>query len=454
MDRAALATSLLGIVGREHLLEDPEVRAGYERDWTGRFGAPSAFVVRPADASQVVAVVRACIGAGAAIVPQGGNTGLVGGGVPRGGEVLLSLRRLDGVELVDGGSGGLVAGAGATLAAVQRAASAAGFAFGVDIGPRESCTIGGMIATNAGGLHVVRHGTMAAQVIGIEAVLADGSIVGRVPALPKDNAGYRLGATLAGSEGTLGVVVRAHLRLVPADEERAVALVGFADAERAMAAVESLRRSLPSLAAVEILFREALALGAAHAGMASPLPAECGAALLVECAGARGVSGELGVAVESLGGPVLGTAFASGAAGARLWRLRESVPEAIAREGVPHKMDVSLPLGRIPGFEREVRTLVTSLAPGARTVLFGHAADGNLHVNVLGLPPDDESVDDAVLDLVARSGGSIAAEHGIGVAKVAALARSGRPADLAAMRALKRALDPGGLLNPGVVLSS
>ena len=452
MDRDALAAALVDVVGPENLLDDPDLRAGYERDWTGRFGAASALVVRPADAAEVAAVVRACAEAGAAVVPQGGNTGLVGGGVPRGGEVLLSLKRLARVEAIDGGSGGLVAGAGATLADVQRAARAAGFAFGVDIGPREACTIGGMIATNAGGLHVVRHGSMAAQVVGIEAVLSDGSTVGRVPALPKDNAGYHLGAMLAGSEGTLGIVVLAHLRLVPADEERAAALLGFEDSQAAMTAVASLRRVLPSLAALELLFREAVDLAAVHARMAAPLPGSCGAALLVECAGARGVAGELAAAVESLGEAVRHAAFAQGAAVARLWRLREAVPEAIARAGVPHKMDVSLPLAGIPAFEREVRSLVDRLAPGARTVLFGHAADGNLHVNVLGPPPGDDTVDEAVLDLAARSGGSIAAEHGIGVAKVAALARNGRAADLAAMRALKRAMDPRGILNPGVVL--
>ncbi|MFM7736125.1 MAG: FAD-binding oxidoreductase [Alphaproteobacteria bacterium] len=448
----SLGESLARVVGREHLLEDAETRAGYERDWTGRFGGRAAFVVRPADAAQVASVVQVCAGAGVAIVPQGGNSGLVGGGVPRGGEVLLSLRRLSGVDLVDGGACGVVTGAGATLAAVQRAASSAGFAFGVDIGPRDSCTIGGMIATNAGGMHVVRHGAMAAQVIGVEAVLADGSLVGRVPALPKDNAGYHLGAMLSGSEGTLGVVVRAHLRLVPADRERAAALVGLADAERAVSAVTGLRRALPSLSAIEILFPEALELAAAHVGAKAPLPPGCEVALLVECAGASGVARELAGGVDLLGDLVAGSVFAEGASVARLWRLREAVPEALAREGVPHKMDVSLPLARIPAFAREARSLVASLAPGARTVLFGHAADGNLHVNVLGLPPDDDTVDDAVLDLAARSGGSIAAEHGIGVAKVAALARVGRAADLAAMKALKRAFDPRGILNPGAVL--
>lgn len=448
----ALRDALLRAVGREHLLEDPELRASHERDWTGRFGGSAACVVRPADATEVAEVVRACAAAGAAIVPQGGNTGLVGGGVPRGGEVVLSLRRLDAVEAVEDGSGGILAGAGATLVAVQRAATGAGFAFGVDIGPRDSCTIGGMIATNAGGMHVVRHGSMAAQVIGVEAVLADGTTVGRVPALEKDNAGYRLGAMLAGSEGTLGIVVRAHLRLVAAEPERAAALLGVADAARAMTAVGALRRELPSLAAIEILFPEALAMAVARTGTDAPLPPACGAALLVECTGPRGVATRLARCVESMGDAVLGAAFAEGAAVARLWRLREAVPEAIAHEGVPHKMDVSLPLGQVAAFEREVRSLVASLAPGARSILFGHAADGNLHVNVLGLPPDDESVDEAVLDLASRLGGSIAAEHGIGVAKVVALARTGRPDDLAAMRALKRAMDPRGLLNPGVVL--
>ncbi|MEY4950745.1 MAG: hypothetical protein RL698_2956 [Pseudomonadota bacterium] len=453
MDRSSLGAALERIVGAGHVFADPDRCAGYEVDWTGRWRGRAAFVVRPADSAEVAAVVRACAAAGGAIVPQGGNTGLVGGSVPRGGEVLLSLRRLDGIEPVDGGSGGLVAGAGATLADVRRAAAAAGFGFGVDIAPRDSCTVGGMIATNAGGMHVVRHGMMAEQVVGIEAVLADGSLVGRVPALLKDNAGYRIGALLVGSEGTLGIVVRAHLRLVAVPAARAAALVAFDDAASAIVAIAELRRRLPSLSALEILFREALDLALDATGGSRPFARDCGGALLVECAGADGVDEELASALAALGEASRDAVFASGAAVGRLWLLREVVPEAIARLGVPHKMDVSLPLAAIPGFARAVRERIEAIAPGSRTILFGHGADGNLHVNVLGLAPGDDRVDEAVLDLAAAAGGSIAAEHGIGVAKVAALARSAEPARLAAMGLLKRSLDPGGLLNPGVILA-
>jgi FAD/FMN-containing dehydrogenase len=335
----------------------------------------------------------------------------------------------------------------------RRRRTRAGFAFGVDIAPRASCTIGGMIATNAGGVHVVRDGMMASQVIGLEAVLADGRIVGRVPGLRKDNAGYHLAALLAGSEGTLAVITRAHLRLIAARPERAAALIAVADAGAAMEVVASLRVRLPSLVAAEILFAEAVALQSRH-GAASPLARTGGAVLLIECAGTSSPLDELADGIAGLGALALETAIASDAATvARLWRLRDGVPEAIRACGIAHKIDVALPLERIPEFERRVRRLVGDLAPGAELILFGHAGDGNLHVNVLGLAPEDDGVDEAVLRLVADLGGSIAAEHGVGVAKVAALAAMGNPADLAAMRAVKRALDPSGLLNPGVVLA-
>jgi len=431
---------------------DPDVVASFEEDWTGRWRGRAACVVRPRSTDEVVAVVRACAAHGVAIVPQGGNTGLVGGSVPRAGEVVLSLRRLDAVEPVDAAAAEIVVGAGATLAAVQSVARAAGLEFAVDIAPRASCTIGGMIATNAGGAHVIRFGMMAEQVIGVEAVCADGSVVGRVPDLRKNNAGYHLGALLAGSEGTLAVITRAHLRLVPALPERAVALVGVPGAAEAVQAIAALRR-LPSLVALEIAFAEAIDLACRFARTECPLSAGFGAALLAECAGRTSPLEELADAVTALGALALDAAVATDASGiARLWALREGIPDAIRAEGVPHKLDVAVPVARIPEFERAVRERVASLAPGARVVVFGHAGDGNLHVNVLGLAADDEAVDDAVLRLAADLGGSIAAEHGVGVAKVRALALTRSAADRAALRSLKRAFDPAGLLNPGVAV--
>lgn len=454
MDDPALRAALVAAVGAAHVIDDPEITASWETDWTGRWSGRARFVVRPGDTAEVAGVVAACAAAGAPIVAQGGNTGLVGGGVPRGGEVLLSTRRLDALALVDGGAGGIVAGAGATLASVQRAAADAGFAFGVDITPRGSCTIGGMIATNAGGAQVVRHGMMAAQVVAIEAVGADGAVLGRVPAPRKDNAGYPLAALLAGSEGTLAIVTRAHLALVPTLDARAGALLGFADPAAATAAIPRLRRDLPSLLALEVLFAEALDLACAAAGGARPLRDDCAVALLVECAGRTSPREELTGALAGLGDLLGEAAIAEGGALARLRGIREGVPEAIRARGVPRKMDVSIPPGALAAFAGRARELVAALAPGAETILFGHAADGNLHVNVLGAGERADRVEDAVLDLAATLGGSIAAEHGIGVAKVAALARTRPAAELRAMRALKDALDPRGLLNPGVVLAA
>jgi len=451
---AALRADLARVLDERDVLTDPEVKASYETDWTGRFHGAAAAVVRPRDGAQVAAVLRACGDAGIAVVPQGGNTGLVGGGVPRGGEVVLSTAGLAGECNVDRAAGEVVVGAGATLARVQSAAREAGFDFGVDIAPRDSCTIGGMIATNAGGVHVIRHGMMAEQVIGVEAVLADGVLVGRVPALRKDNAGYHLTRLLAGSEGTLGVITRAHLRLTPAMPGRAVALLGLDDAAAALEVMHRVRASLPSLSSLEIVFRECVDLVVEKIGLPPPLDPPAPVVLLVECAARTSPLDELAGAIEACADFVRSSAVADDAAGVRrLWRYRESVSEAIAASGIPHKLDVAVPLASLPAFVERVRERVAALAPGSRVAVFGHAGDGNLHVNVLGLEPSDERVDHEVLRLAADVGGTIAAEHGVGVAKAADLALVRSPGELAAMRAVKNALDPRGVLNPGVIFA-
>ncbi|HLM51059.1 MAG TPA: FAD-binding oxidoreductase [Solirubrobacteraceae bacterium] len=432
-----LESTLAAVTGDDHVLTDPDLRAPYETDWTGRFGGPARCVVRPADAAQVASVLAACAAAGAAVVPQGGNTGLVGGGVPgpQGGPVVLSLRRLDALGPVDGAAGEVAAGAGVTLAALQRAARDAGWAFGVDLAARDTATVGGLVATDAGGLHGVRHGTMADQLLGLEAVLADGRRLA-----PGPRGGYDLTRLLAGSEGTLAVVTAARLRLVPRLDARATALVGCADPGAAMDVVARLRASLPDLEAVELLDAAALAV----TGAPVPLRAPAGAALLVECAARRDPTDGLAGALDAAGEVVVAADAAQRAA---LWRLREGVPEAIAALGVPHKLDVGLPAAAIAPF---LADLPGVLPTGARAIVFGHAAVGTLHVNVLGPAPADEDADDAVLDLVAAHGGSIAAEHGVGRAKARRLARTGDPDELAVMRAVREALDPRRLLNPGV----
>jgi FAD/FMN-containing dehydrogenase len=446
-----LVSRLGEIVGPSHCLTDPDLRASYETDFTRRWSGSSTAVVRPGTPDEVAAVLRACVDAGIGVVPQGGNTGLVGGSVPRDGEVVLSLLRLGTVEEIDADAGEMTVGAGVTLAAAQSAARAAGWEVGVDFGARETATIGGMVATNAGGVNVLRHGPMRRQVGGFEAALADGSVLRRLPGMPKDNTGYDLGGLLAGSEGTLAVLTRVRLRLVPRLAHRAVGVVGFDNAADAVAASGRLRRELGSILALEFFTDDGLELVVRHASVAPPFAERRPAYLLVEAGSDEGdPTDELAAALESIGAG--DAAIATDSAGRhRLWQLRERHTEAMNAEGVPHKLDVSVPLGRYAELLRRAPEAVRGVDPGARTIVYGHVADGNLHVNVLGPDPDDERVDDAVFELVLELGGSVSAEHGIGVAKVNWLVRDRGIEAVAAMRAIKRALDPSGILNPGVL---
>jgi len=448
-----LLTALADIVGPRHVLTEAGVTAGYTVDWTGRFRGATRAVVRPGTTAEVAGVLDRCRRAGAAVVPQGGNTGLVGGSVPLHGEVVLSLRRLGEVGAVDTLAGQLTAGAGATLAAVQAQATAAGLAFGVDLGARDSATVGGMVATNAGGLRVLRYGAMRAQVLGVEAVLADGSVVEHLGGLVKDNTGYDLAGLLCGSEGTLGVVTAVRVRLVPAFARRVAALLAFPGAVEALEAVAVLRGALPSLEAAELFFGDGVALVGDTLGVPAPFAVAHDAYVLVECADHADPTPALAAAVDALAAPPADVAVADDAPRRRdLWRHREGHTEALNLVGPPVKLDVTLPAQGLAAFVPAVRVAVAAVAPGARTFLFGHAADGNLHVNVVGVEPDDRAVEDAVLRLVASMGGSISAEHGVGTAKRPWLHLNRSEAELAAFRAIKRALDPDGILNPNVLL--
>ncbi len=453
MDPAVL-DALGEVVGRRALLTDPELTAPYGRDWTGRFvGRPPA-VVRPASTEEVAAVVSTCAEHGVAVVPQGGNTGLVGGSVPLAGEVVLSCTRLRPGPEVDAAAGQVTVGAGTSIASLQGAARAEGWEYGVDLAARGTASVGGTIATNAGGLHVLRHGATRAQLLGVEAVLGDGSVVSHLGGLLKDNTGYDLAGLLCGSEGTLGVVTAARLRLVPPHPERVVALLAFDDLVSCTDAVATLRRDLGPVDAVELFLGDGLALVCRELGLARPFAADHTAYLVVEAAARHDPLDELAEVVEALPG-VADAAVAGTAEPARreaLWRYREEHTEAINRLGPPHKLDVTLPHGALVDFLEGVPGVVEAAAPGARTWLFGHAADGNVHVNVTGVAPDDEAVDDAVLRRVAELGGSISAEHGIGTAKRRWLTLNRTGSELAAMAAVKRALDPAGILNPNVLL--
>jgi FAD/FMN-containing dehydrogenase len=386
------------------------------------------------------------------VVPQGGNTGLVGGGVPRGGEVVVSTRRLTAVLSLDATAREVVAGAGITLAALNAQLSAHGLRIGVDLASRESATIGGMVATNAGGINVLRHGMMRAQVAGLEVVLADGSIIDRLSGLKRDNTGYDLPGLLAGSEGTLGVISRVRLRCVPVYARRSVALLGAPSMEQAILVAKHVQSSVSSLNAAECFFARGLQLVRRHAGLSGPFARDYPVYVLLETASDGDTSEALASALSAFDLPdaVLETE-AQGRA--RLWAFRERHTEAINAEGVPHKLDVALPPGRLAEFAARVQRVATAADPAADVVLFGHIADGNLHVNILGLDADDECVDDAVLRLVAEMGGSISAEHGIGIAKRDWLSLTRGLADIAAMRAIKHAMDPAGILNPGVIFT-
>ena len=445
-----MVEALTAVVGARHVLVDPELTGAYTTDWTGRFRGAAAAVVRPADTDEVAAVVRTCAAHGTSIVVQGGNTGLVGGAVSAADQVVVNLQRLDAVTDVDPSTGQLTAGAGVTIARLHDAARDAGWDYGVDFGARDSATVGGSIATNAGGIRLLRHGDTRRQLLGVEAVMADGSVISHLSGLEKDNTGYHLAGLLCGSEGTLGIVTAARLRLVAGTDERVVALLAFADVTTAVEAAWTLRHDLPTLDAAELFLADGLDLVCRSLDLRRPFPEHHAAYLLVEAAGTSDPTAELAAAIDRLGAADVAVAT-DARRRAELWRYREAHTEAINTVGAPHKLDVTLPAPVLAAFFDEVVEAVRTVAPDARTWLFGHAADGNIHVNITGVDPADETVDDAVLQLVAARGGSISAEHGIGTAKRRWLHLARSPAELAAMRAIKQALDPSDLLNPAVL---
>jgi FAD/FMN-containing dehydrogenase len=425
---------------------DADVRAGYEEDWLRKYHGVSRCVVRPGTAEEVAAVVGLCAASGVAVVPQGGNTGLVGGSVPRGGEVLLSTRRLTELGPVDTAAMQVTAGAGVTIEALQQHARASGLDFAVDWSARSSATVGGAVSTNAGGSRVVRFGTMRSQVLGVQVALADGSLVTQLGGLPKETAGPPLHTLMVGSEGTLGVVTAVRLRLVPWYREHASALVAC---DSIAAAVELLAelRVMPSLDAVELMLPEAIRLACEYLDVAPPLPLSGAAAfVMIDCGAHHDPTDELARALSAHHG-----VLALGLKRDQLYCIRDHVTIAIGAKGVPLKMDVAVPVDRLPELVDRVRA-VTDSVDGAELVVFGHLAEGNLHVNVLGAGEHSERVMEAVFATALELGGTISAEHGIGVAKAAWMERLKGTAAVAAMRAVKRALDPQGILNPGVLL--
>jgi FAD/FMN-containing dehydrogenase len=451
-----LLADLADITGSDHVLTDPGVIGGYTTDWTRRYSGPARCVVRPASAEEVAGVVLACARHGVPIVPQGGNTGLVAGGVPYRGNpaaigVVLSARRLTRLDPVEVLSGQVTAGAGVTIANLREHATRAGFEYGVSLASRQSATVGGTIATNAGGVQGIRYGGTRAQVLGVEAVLANGSVVSRLGGILADNTGYDLAQLMVGSEGTLGVITAARLRLWPAEPPVLTVLAGVGGIAEAVALQAVIRAAVPGIRAVEYFEAPGLALVREHTGLPAPLPEDYPAYLLTEVSGSPENAEDY--AERLVVSPQLESASVAVDASGReaLWAYRERHTESISAAGIPHKLDVAMPLSQLPGFRAELDELIAKL--DARAIVFGHIGVGNVHVNVLGPDPEDQAVDEAVLGLAAAHGGTISAEHGIGHAKAALLYLSRTPAEIAAMRAVKSAMDPAGILNPGVLLA-
>lgn len=448
----SFARLLRDIVGPDHVVDDPGITERYRRDWTGRFDAPATLAVRPGSSAEVSEVVRTCRDHGVAIVPQGGNTGLVGGSVPLDGELVVSTERLSGIESVTAHAGVLTAGAGTTITEVHRGSRAAGWDYGVNLASRDSATLGGTIATNAGGTRVVRYGDTRRQVVGVEFVTGTGAIVSNIGGTLRDNTGFHLPSIVAGSEGTLGLVTRAALRLVPRLGHRTTALLRFADPRDAIESAEAVRGALPAVESVELFFAEGVALVCSSFGLPTPFPVVDGGYVLVEVAGSTDLTDELAAVVGSLPAVADAAVAEDPTAGARLWRYRELHTEAISTVGIPHKLDVAVPPGALSELVARVDGEITAVDPAARVWLFGHGGESALHVNITGVAPDDDRVDEAVLRLVVSLGGSISAEHGIGRAKRDWMEAAHDRSTIELFTRIKSAFDPDGIMNPAVLV--
>lgn len=444
-----LTERLAAIVGAGYVTTDSDVLAGRSVDHTGRYRGRASVLVRPGNSDEVAAVLRACRDAQAYVTVQGGRTSLVAGTVPENDDVLLSTERLTEMGAVDTVDRRIRVGAGVTLAAVQRAASAAGLVFGVDLAARDSATVGGMASTNAGGLRTVRYGNMGEQVLGLDVALPDGSVVHRHSQVRRDNTGYDLASLFVGAEGTLGVITGLDLRLHPVPTHRVTAVCGFADLD---ALVEAGRefRDIGGIAALELIDARASALTAEHLGV--PAPVDGPWQLLIELAGDTDQTERLADALDGAalcGEPAVGVDVN---AQQRLWQVRESVADVLGLFGPPLKFDVSLPLSAIQGFATAAGELVAEHAPDAIPVLFGHIGEGNLHLNVLRCALEAErGLYTAMMALIADCGGNVSSEHGVGSRKRDYLSMSRTETDIAAMRSVKAAFDPSGYLNPAVL---
>ena len=430
--------ALRDILG-DRLLTDPDMCAGFAVDWTGRYSGPVLAVARPNTTDEVADILRICNDQQVPVVPQGGNTGLVGGSVPQQPSVVLSTRGLTELGDIDPVTKQVTVGAGVTLAALQAHARAAGLEYGVDLGARDSATIGGTVATNAGGINVIAYGMTRKHVVGIEAVLANGDVVSSLRGLAKDNTGYDLPQLFCGSEGTLGVITKVRVQLQPAWTDTTTAMLGVGTYAEAVGIMQRIADSGARIKAAEIFDWFGVELGSRHTATIPPLMERSALVLLMEYSGDVVLPDHAVVAADTRDRK-------------RLWTLRESLPELMSREGVVHKLDVAVTPGLLDELAERIHEILQADSVQSR-LLFGHLLDGNLHIAFVGPELDDTVLQDALLAVVAELRGTISAEHGVGVQKSHALSLSRSPAEIAAMRAIKRALDPQGILNPGVLFA-
>lgn len=470
-DTRAFLYRLGQIVGPANVLTDSAALAPALTDWRGRYHGRALGMVLPATTAEVAAVVAACRDARVPMVPQGGNTGLVGGATPddSGRAVIIGLRRLRRIREVDAGNNTLTAEAGCLLADVQAAAADADRLFPLSLASEGSCTIGGNLATNAGGVQVLRYGNARELCMGLEVVLPDGTVLEALRGLRKDNTGLDLKQLFIGAEGTLGLITAAVLKLFPRPTASATAWLALPDAAAAIDVLcEAQARFGSRVTACEMLSRPVLDLVFQHfSDLRDPLPGRLPWVLLLELSDG-GNDSELRDALsefigEKLGGAVSDAAIAQSAAQARsFWRLRETAPEAEKREGISIKHDVSVPVSRVPEFLALAAASLPKAFPGARILAFGHVGDGNLHYNVCHEQAEENAafiarqpeVNRHLYDIVHALGGSISAEHGIGQLKRDLLPRYKTPVELALMRQVKDGLDPLGLMNPGKLFSA
>ena len=463
-----LVESLRALLGPANVLTEECDTAPWCADWRGRYQGEALCVARPATTDEVAEVVKLCAAAGVAVVPQGGNTGLCGGATPCGGEVVLNLGRLKRVREVDAANNTITVEAGCTLLEVQEAAAAADRLFPLSLAAEGTATIGGNLATNAGGVQVLRYGNARELVLGLEVVLADGRVWNGLRSLRKDNTGYDLKHLFVGAEGTLGLITAAVLKLFPRPRASATAWAAVRDPAAAVALLTRLRGEAGDrVTAFEIVGRPALDLVLRHIpGARDPLVDRPQWQVLIELTDTL-VDSPLGDILERVlgealeAGDVLNVALAQSEAQVQaLWALRENVAEGQKAEGLSIKHDIAVPVSRIPEFIARADAALKEHFPGVRIVCFGHIGDGNLHYNQSRSDALDNAdflaatpaVNRIVHDIVNDLGGSISAEHGLGQLKREEILRYKSAVEMDLMRAVKKALDPQGIMNPGKVL--